>query len=177
MDPLFLSLGGLFVGLIAGGIFSIRAYIKLARAEEKLEALEDFGQRFSSEFRALSAEALKSNNQSFLELAKTSMETFQEAAKGDLDKRQEAVQAMVKPVRESLNKVDAKILDLEKAREGAYQGLCQQVTSLLESQKELRSETSNLVKDIANICFCESIPHPPRIVPASFNTSKQNTHF
>ena len=45
--------------------------------------------------RVLAAESLKSNNQSFLELAKTNLEKFQETAKGDLDKRQQAIVADV----------------------------------------------------------------------------------
>jgi DNA recombination protein RmuC len=116
------------------------------QAEEKLAVLDQAQQKLSDAFKALAAEALKSNNQSFLELAKATLETFQQSAKGDLDQRQLAIRELVKPVKESLEKVDAKIRDLEKSREGAYQGLRQQVGSLLETQKELRSETSNLVK-------------------------------
>jgi len=116
------------------------------QAAEKLAVLDDAQKKLADAFKALSAEALKSNNQSFLELAKATLETFQESAKGDLDKRQQAIRQMVTPVRESLEKVDAKIQELEKARSGAYQGLREQITSLQETQKELRSETSNLVK-------------------------------
>ncbi|MEE8450896.1 MAG: DNA recombination protein RmuC [Thermoguttaceae bacterium] len=116
------------------------------QAKEKLAVLDDAKQKLSDAFKALSAEALKTNNQSFLDLAKTTLEKFQESAKGDLDKRQQAIREMVKPVRESLDKVDTKIQDIEKARAGAYQGLREQVNSLLLTQKELRSETSNLVK-------------------------------
>ena len=116
------------------------------QAEEKLALVEDAQKKLSDAFKALASEALKSNNQSFLELAKTSLEKFQETAKGDLDKRQEAIKELMNPVKESLGKVDEKIREIEKAREGAYHGLRQQVTSLLESQKELRSETSNLVR-------------------------------
>jgi DNA recombination protein RmuC len=114
--------------------------------EEKLAVLDEAQKKLSDAFKALAAEALKSNNQSFLELAKATLEAFQESAKGDLDKRQQAIVQLVQPVKESLTKVDAKIQDLEKARAGAYEGLKEQVGSLLETQKELRSETSNLVK-------------------------------
>ena len=113
---------------------------------EKLALLDDAKQKLTDAFKALASDALKSSNQSFLQLAKENLEKFQETAKGDLDKRQQAINELVKPVKESLEKVDTKIQQLEKAREGAYEGLKEQVKSLLDSQKELRSETSNLVR-------------------------------
>lgn len=60
-------------------------------------------------------------------------------------KRQESIGALVKPVKESLDKVDGKLQELEKARVGAYTGLTEQVKSLVDMQKDLRAETSNLV--------------------------------
>jgi DNA recombination protein RmuC len=116
------------------------------QTEEKLAVLGEAQQKLSDAFKALAADALKTNNQSFLELAKATLEKFQESAKGDLDKRQQAIGELVKPVKESLEKVDEKIRELEKTREGAYQGLREQVSSLLDSQKELHTETANLVK-------------------------------
>ena len=113
---------------------------------EKLALLDEARQKLGDAFKALASEALKSNNQSFLQLAKENLEKYQETAKGDLDKRQQAINELMKPVKESLDKVDTKIHQLEKAREGAYQGLREQVSSLIDSQKDLRSETSNLVR-------------------------------
>jgi DNA recombination protein RmuC len=115
-------------------------------AEEKLEVLNDAQKKLSEAFKALSGEALKSNNQSFIELAQQTLAKFQSEAKGDLEKRQQAIQELVKPVSDSLSKFDQKIQDLEKERVGAYKGLSQQVHSLLETERQLRSETSNLVK-------------------------------
>ncbi|MDR3394783.1 MAG: hypothetical protein P4L70_07250, partial [Parasulfuritortus sp.] len=68
-----------------------------ASLAEKLRLLEDARAQSADAFRALSAEALKSNNQAFLELARTSMERFQESARGDLDARNKAVESLVKP--------------------------------------------------------------------------------
>ncbi|MGZ5022124.1 MAG: DNA recombination protein RmuC [Chthoniobacterales bacterium] len=113
---------------------------------EKLSVLEEAQKRFSDAFKALSAEALQQNNTSFLELAKTTLEKTHESAKSDLEKRQGEIGALVQPMRESLEKVDSKIQELEKARSGAYEALSTQVRSLAETQNYLRSETSNLVR-------------------------------
>jgi DNA recombination protein RmuC len=116
------------------------------QAREKLALLDDAKRQLADAFKALAADALKSSNTSFLELAKTQLEKFQETAKGDLEKRQTAIDELVKPVRESLGKVDAKLQEIEKGRIEAYSGLTEQVRSLAETQKELRGETANLVK-------------------------------
>lgn len=114
--------------------------------KEKMGVLEEAQTRFSDAFKALSADALRHNNSSFLELAKSTLEKTQETARGDLEQRRESIDALVKPMRESLEKVDAKINDLERARSGAYEALTTQVRSLAETQNYLRSETSNLVR-------------------------------
>jgi DNA recombination protein RmuC len=113
---------------------------------EKLTLLEDARVKLADAFSAMSAEALRKNNQSFLELAKETLGTFQESAKGDMEKRQQAISEVVGPVRESLAKVDAQINELEKNRVGAYESLQAQVRSMLETQQQLRAETGNLVK-------------------------------
>lgn len=117
-----------------------------AVALEKLAAYEEAARTYSDAFKALSAEALQRNNQSFLELAKTTLETHQETAKGDLEKRQQAIVELVTPVKLSLDKFEQRVQEVEKAREGAYGALTEQVKSLLESQQHLRGETANLVK-------------------------------
>src|SRR6202049_364761 len=94
----------------------------------------------------MASDPLKSNNLSFLELAKASLERFQSEAKGDLETRQKAVADMVAPVRESLNKVDVQIQQIEKERGQAYGALREQVQSLITTQTKLQSETTNLVR-------------------------------
>ena len=91
---------------------------------EKLELLRQTQEEMKTAFQALAAEALKSNNQAFLDLAQTTMT----------------------PVRESLGKFDEQVREVEKSREGAYAGLTKQVEALLGEQTRLRAETGNLVK-------------------------------
>jgi len=102
-------------------------------------------QETEAAFKALSSDALARNNQAFLDLAKTALAETQQAARGDLALRQQAIGEMVAPVRASLDKVDFKIQELEKARTGAYAALQEQVRSLLETQSQLRAETGRLV--------------------------------
>jgi DNA recombination protein RmuC len=115
-------------------------------ALEKLETFQQATQALSDQFKALSAAALRDNNQSFLELAKATLGKFQETAKGDLELRTRAIDELVKPLKESLEKVDGKIGELEKTRAGAYAELREQVKGLATSQSQLQAETGNLVK-------------------------------
>lgn len=115
-----------------------------ATAYEKLHALTDAHTRLTAEFKALSADALKSNNAAFLELARESFGKLQQHSSGDLEKRQQAIDALVKPLKESLEKVDGKIAALEKSRAEAYGSLSEQLKSLSGAQLQLQSETARL---------------------------------
>jgi len=119
-------------------------------AAEKLTILNEAQAKLSDAFKALSSEALKSNNVAFLSLAHATLEKFQEGARNDLEKRQTAIDELVKPVRETLQKFDVKIGEIEKSRIEAYGGLKQEVTSLKELQVSLRDETSNLVRALGS---------------------------
>ncbi len=114
--------------------------------EEKVALLNQMTEELRESFQALSAEALKSNNQAFLQLANATLEKFQSEAKGDLELRQQAVENLVAPIGESLQKVDAQIQQMEAARNQAYGDLTAQVRSLVVTQEKLQSETGNLVK-------------------------------
>jgi DNA recombination protein RmuC len=103
-------------------------------ALEKIALLTDAKQGFESTIKALAADALRNNNESFLELAK-----------GQLLQREQAVEHLVRPLKESLEKVNQQAQELEQARRQAYGALSQQLRSVVETQERLRGETSNLV--------------------------------
>ena len=117
---------------------------------EKLELVTSARERANEDlrdaFKALASDALKSNNSSFLVIAEETLKRFQSEARGDLEARQKAVADLVAPVRDSLNKVDAQIQQMEVARGDAYGELRAQVQSLITTQKELQSQTGNLVQ-------------------------------
>ena len=112
---------------------------------EKIRLLDEAQDKLSDAFKALSSEALQSNNASFLHLAKATLERFQETARGDLDLRQQAIGELVKPLRESLEKVDQKIHEIETARAVAYSGLTEHLKGLASAQANLERETAKLV--------------------------------
>ncbi len=120
-----------------------------AQKERQLETqalLKNTEERFTATFKALSHDALKSSQTQFLDLAKSTFKTEQKQAQGELEKREQAVAHLVKPVAESLEKIQGRIGEIEKAREGAYSTLKEQVTQLHTTQQGLQKETASLVK-------------------------------
>ncbi len=118
----------------------------LQKSSENIAFLQNGRREMSDSFKALSADILKNNSQSFLELAQTAMTSFQEKAKGDLELRKQSISHMVTPLQESLQRVDEQIHKIEKERISAYAGLTEQVRSMAASQVRLHSETENLVR-------------------------------
>jgi DNA recombination protein RmuC len=129
---------------------------RLAQAETELEAERKHSQErfaFNQEskkqleesFQAMSAQALRQNNQSFMDLAKTTLDGYQQGAKEELDARRQCIDELVKPLKESLQNVDCKIQDLELSRMNAYATLLEQVKSLGAGQLNLHQQTQNLV--------------------------------
>jgi len=110
----------------------------------RLEEVKAARDQLSQAFEALSSEALRNNNRQFLDLAESTLAKFQANACGDLEKRRAAIDELVRPLKQSLEKVDQKIHAMEVARSGAYATLTEQVKSMAESQIRLREETGKL---------------------------------
>lgn len=112
--------------------------------DEQKKLLDDARQKLADAFNALASDALKSNNQAFIQLARSTFETIQAQAKGDLETRQKAVEGVVAPLRESLERYEKQILDLEKTRQSAYGALDEQLRTLASANQTLQKETSTL---------------------------------
>jgi DNA recombination protein RmuC len=116
----------------------------IQRLAEQQQFVEKTQQSLKDAFGALSADALRSNNESFVALAKARLEEKVTEAKGELDKKQLAIDAVVKPLSDSLHKIDEKINALETKREGAYS----QVHTLLD---QMRLTTAALDKETRSL--------------------------
>ena len=100
---------------------------KLAATETRLEAAEgSFDERLTHAIKAVSAEALKEN-----------ASAFADQAMGRLDQ-------YVKPLKESLEKVETNVQTLEERRQRAYGELHKEVELLRQSSEGLRTQTGNL---------------------------------
>ncbi len=114
--------------------------------QDKIKLLEEAEVRLMTSFKGLSADALRANNQSFLDLANRVFEKFHEKAQGDLSQRHKSIEEMMTPLKETLGVLDHKIHEVEKSRIGAYESIKQQIYDLVETQKDLKKETTNLVR-------------------------------
>ncbi|MBI4400548.1 MAG: DNA recombination protein RmuC [Nitrospirae bacterium] len=142
---------GLLIGALLAGLWTtgrLRSQVAVAETqrdeiqknlEEQKALLSQARQEMAEAFRALSGEALKANNQAFLDLAKTSFETLHAEAKGDLALRQQAIDELVKPLHDSLKRYEDELRQMERVRQSAYGGLDQHL-------QRLQQETGNLVK-------------------------------
>jgi DNA recombination protein RmuC len=115
-------------------------------AAEKLTLLQDAELKLREAFAALSSDALRQNNQSFLDLARASLTEFQQTARLDLDGRHKAIEDLVQPLKESLIKVDGKLAEVEQNRVGTQSALTEQLRALHQAQHSLQTETNRLVQ-------------------------------
>jgi DNA recombination protein RmuC len=138
-------IGVLVVGAAAGAAITW-LYLRTGRRElaarleaeragfaEKLAVLNEAQQKLSDAFKALAGEALRSNSEDFLRLARETLERYQAGARQDLDSRQQAIQKLVTPLSEQLKDVD------------------RQIHVLAEAEKQLRAEAASLRGETANL--------------------------
>jgi DNA recombination protein RmuC len=117
---------------------------QVARLDSALQAEKDAHVRLTNEFKALSGEALSKNSDEFLKLARESFDRLHQQSADELGKRQQAIDSLVKPLKESLEKVDAKVAEIEKTRAGAYGQLSEQLKNLAIAQTQLQTQTTQL---------------------------------
>src|SRR3954453_20881439 len=112
---------------------------------EKVAVLVEGREELSTQLRSMCAEALRGNNEQFIELAKAQFEQLQLGAKHDLDSRQKAVENLVGPIKESLERVGGEVKTLEKARRQDVGLLTAQLKTVADTNERLRAETGSLV--------------------------------
>ena len=108
------------------------------------DALQQAQARLAETFKALASDVLSTSNTRFLELARETFGKLHQQSADELGKRQQAIDALVRPLKESLDKVDSKVGEIEKARATAYGQLSEQLKTLGTAQTSLQTETARL---------------------------------
>ena len=117
------------------------------QSNEQLDELLDQARyQLADTFSQLSTDALKRNNEQFLQLAEENLKRHQSEAKAELSTREQAIEQLVKPISEALNKTSAQINTIEKERKESYGQLYSTIKHLNEGQQNLKQETKNLVQ-------------------------------
>jgi DNA recombination protein RmuC len=96
-------------------------------------------------FEAVSARVLRDAQSQFLQLAESELGKHQITSREELEKRQRAVEQIVKPIAESLARMDGKLELIEQGRRETQGSLTMHLRTVAETQEKLRVETSNLV--------------------------------
>ena len=114
--------------------------------EQLDELLDQARHQLADTFNQLSTDALKRNNEQFLQLAEENLKRHQSEAKAELSTREQAIEQLVKPISDALNKTSAQINTIEKERKESYGQLYSTIKHLNEGQHNLKQETQNLVQ-------------------------------
>ena len=98
--------------------------------QERAMGFEQTRQQLTGEFARLSGEALRRNNEQFLQLADIKLNETRQAAEGELAKRQDAIEQLLKPIGEQLGKYEVGMQRLEVERQRAYTTLTEQMQQI-----------------------------------------------
>jgi DNA recombination protein RmuC len=155
IEPLLL-ISALIVGLAVGALLGwLAARPAVARLQseldtdravhaERLKAYQGAETRLREAFQALSADALKTNNEAFLVLAETRLRDARTEAVADIDARKAAIENLLKPMATTLDRVDREIKDADRRRAESGAQLMQTIASLDTAGQGLRDETRRL---------------------------------
>ncbi len=112
------------------------------KSEERIQSM-------ANSFAALSGEALRNNNQQFLDLANQTLQNFNLKAEHDLKLREQAVENIVAPLKDSLSRAEQQFQLFDRDRRRAHGELSAQLKHMSAGQHVLEQEARNLVKALS----------------------------
>ncbi len=116
------------VGLLGGvGLGVLIAQRMQARATDAMR------EEMRGAFAALSQDALRQNHSTLLESATESLRA-----------RQDAIDEILKPVRDTLTRVQSQVAQADRDREGSFRAVREQLLSLTQTQEQLRRSADGL---------------------------------
>lgn len=124
---------GLVVGAALGALLTWALHARLNR-------------RLRESFQTISAEALDRSSDRLLTLAGERLGALERASSDELARREAAVDALVRPLRESLARVDEKLQRVETERQGHYESLTKHLELVALAHRDLGRQTQQLTQ-------------------------------
>src|SRR5215210_549301 len=125
---------GFALGAVAAWLLArSRAQVEIARLETTLEHQRELSGDAAMQFKALSAETLERT----VELARGQFEQYRDSAAQELRRRHESFEQLVKPIKESLERVDGQVRTLEQSRRQDHGALTEHLRALSETTGSL----------------------------------------
>jgi len=140
----WLIAGGVALGVAAGLVVALVIGARLGKEREQVFALAT--ERLSRTFDQLAQAQFQSHSETFLRLAKENLGTAHEKASGELKAREQAIENLLRPVRETMQRTERQLHELDKARRESHGSISSQLEAMGAAQKALSEETRNLVK-------------------------------
>lgn len=108
-------------------------------------AMEQLDRRFDD----LAGRQLRENIENFLRLARENLGGHQQNAQASLREREQAIEALVKPIQETLARTSEALREIEAERQRDFGSLRQHLTDMRDSHSALQRETRNLVQALS----------------------------
>ncbi len=117
---------------------------RAAADAERLAWLQQAEHTLRETFESLASRTLQQSTRTLTEQSKTQLDQFSRAMKADWNSQKLEISGLVNPVSEELRKLDAHVRTLEEKRQGAYQGITEQIQMISQQYRALQQATSSL---------------------------------
>jgi len=119
------------LGMSAGAILIfLWMRTRIVELETASQTADAASSKLGETFQSLADAALRSSQGSFLEAARSSLETIRAEMSGDLAQKQTAIEGVVKPLSDSLSKLETQVRELDRERQKIFGSLGEQIQSL-----------------------------------------------
>ena len=127
-------LAGAAAGAVIVGLWMRARVVELRTAKQGSDAAAS---RLGETFQSLADAALRSNQGAFLETARSTLETVRAEMTGDLTQKQTAIEGVVKPLSDTLLKLESQVRELDRERQKIFGSLGEQIQSLAKETSAL----------------------------------------
>ena len=140
----WLVAAGALLGLVLGLAAAAAWFLRLRHEREKVFSLAT--DRLGRTFDQLAHAQFQSHSETFLKLARENLGAHHEKARGELAAREQAIENLLRPIRETMQRTELQLHELEKSRHESHGSIKSQLEAVGAAQKALSDETRNLVK-------------------------------